>query len=58
MSMLELIVILVGGSVIAFLLYGAYRFWSDEPHGAAAPAVSKKSRTIRPALSPANPERA
>ena len=27
MSILELIVVLIGGSVIAFMLYGAFRFW-------------------------------
>ena len=57
MSILELIVVLVGGSVIAFLLYGAYRFWTEDPESAATPASPKKARTIRPALSPASPER-
>ncbi len=53
MSLLELIVVLVGGSVIAFLLYGAYRFWTEDPESATAPASpKKKAKTIRPALSP------
>ena len=35
MSLLEVVVLLVGGSVIAVLLYGAYQFWSEEGQNAA-----------------------
>lgn len=52
MSILELIVVLIGGSVIAFMLYGAFRFWKEEPQEAAAPATPKKAKPIRPNLSP------
>jgi hypothetical protein len=42
MSILEVIVLLIGGSVIAFLLYGAYRFWTEDADTVAAPQGSRK----------------
>ncbi len=52
MSILEFIVVLIGGSVIAVQLYGAYRFWRED---ADKPAhQNEKAITTKPVPSPAN----
>ena|GEM_PF-3759173 len=48
MSLLEAIVLLIGGSVIAVLLYGAYQFWSDEEDGATKHEATAKKPTRKP----------
>lgn len=60
MSFLELIVVLIGGSVIAVQLYAAYRFWQEDREQAAKPAnQEKRAKTTKPVPSPANrPSRA
>lgn len=53
MSILEVIVLLIGTSVIGVLLYGAYQFWTEAPDSVANPQASKtktirKTRTVLP----------
>lgn len=52
MSILEIIVLLIGTSVIAVLLYGAYQFWNDPSEDPTSYQATKKARTgkVRPAL--------
>ncbi len=47
MSILEVIVLLVGGSVIAFLIYGAYRFWTEDADNAMPPRGPRRTRTTK-----------
>lgn len=48
MSILEIIVLLIGLSVISVLLYGAYQFWTESPDGHAPPAAAKKPKIKNP----------
>ncbi|MCR9139664.1 MAG: hypothetical protein NXI27_26965 [Alphaproteobacteria bacterium] len=43
-SILEIIVLLIGASVISVLLYGAYKFWTETPEDEAATQPAKKVR--------------
>lgn len=54
MSILEVIVLLIGMSVIGVLLYGAFQFWTETPDEGATPQTAKKPRTKK--TQPASPK--